>query len=1163
MAAPCASGVIWKTFIQQPALVFLETILSQVQEARESDNPAFEIPTIKVNKDCFHPGQRGQATAMLGIDFAAVSDSPSSSSSSLLSSSSSQSAFLVMTVLQYSILSLFAGHPEDADQRELVIEMLVKSLSPEEINGQLFGNDNNALHLAAFLNMESTLHLLIAYGGNPLLQNGLGLSAFDILFEVTPEGLAPPTSLRSHRASYPSCSFMENMAPASTTLTRAASVASTMRALSSKGSHSTFPAFSSTATVQLAHEDVHHSEIENEDKAGCKKAAPARITAECEVLGDNDSLELDLDDGPQVFQQTDLGDEDSFDNHLPSRDALGRSLACDNKVFADSYDRDDLDGYSGSNNAHLVESDAQDMDPYYFQRNKLELQFLQEQLELDDLESQKTQLHEDLTCFLRIRPDGRSLAANGTRLVSILKNRQAWKPEQLSIEHAQSFKAYEAYTECLQLQRKPVVSHVDASCHQPAHEKSVQWDNIKQVREYQRHMNCQLDMDGWDGLLVSEPYDEPVDDSFIPTASPYDIVRPVTPVHPRSHALSMSLNNSSLNLSSAGDVDRISSPLPRGSTRPLPEIPQPTKLAFFGYRKRTPPPPSFLSKAKTILAATASPIPSQEDEQAKSPSLRPFSKRLSAPSLLWNSKRPGSPFAKMSFSSSDSQLRLPTVASSSDSVCLGSAVVLGQRDSTEAAPPLVTESSQWVPRVLRNLTSPPNSLSKARSRSSLDSSQSIPRMQTVQEMLLQAAPFSISSDMSLHGERPTIADYDTIFPGSVPSSSLITTTAATPKMFAQLKSTLKGKFSSSPFPPRAASPIPRRASTPPILSQIPVVQSLSEPSGPIMSTSLFSQRFLEFPAHESSFSQCNDNFNVNMDAGAASDDAHKGDKALNSPHQHRPTASAIARDQLDTVRPHIPRVTSPLARVSYSRSTTRSPQFCPLTAQDPRSDSEDTKAETFEDGQHDRLIPEPRAASPSPGELSQAAPQSADCRLSLIGIANHFLSNTDAAALTSHISATEIQEGPNRPALPERPPSQSGSSSSSLLLPWSQAQTQTKKSQGTSTAVLSHHRKLSETSVTKHANWKKWKKRKEVAVVRPPRKSSLPSGSVSALVLPAEQDQDLTSTVEELDMEEIPICDVDDGAETDVVEVLDAIILSDTESLLATPASPDATLSLF
>lgn len=33
---------------------------------------------------------------------------------------------MVMTVLQYSILSLFGGQPEDADQRELVIEMLVK-----------------------------------------------------------------------------------------------------------------------------------------------------------------------------------------------------------------------------------------------------------------------------------------------------------------------------------------------------------------------------------------------------------------------------------------------------------------------------------------------------------------------------------------------------------------------------------------------------------------------------------------------------------------------------------------------------------------------------------------------------------------------------------------------------------------------------------------------------------------------------------------------------------------------------------------------------------------------------------------------------------------------------------------------------------------------------
>ncbi|KAF8930675.1 hypothetical protein BGZ47_000449 [Haplosporangium gracile] len=1156
MAAPCASGAIWKTFIQQPALVFLETLLSQVQEARESDSPAFEIPTIKVYKDCFHSGQRDQATAMLGIDFATVSDSPSSSSSSLLSSPSSQSAFLVMTVLQYSILSLFAGQPEDADQRELIIEMLVKSLSPEEINGQLFENDNNALHLAAFLNMESTLHLLIAYGGNPLIQNGHGLSAFDILFEVTPAGFVPPTSPRSHRASYPSCSFMEKMAPATTILARAASVASAMRALPSEGSHSTFQPFSSTAAVHLTHEDVQHNTKENEDEVEYNKVAPVRITAECEVVGENDSLELDLEDGLQVFQQTNLGDEDSFADHLPSRDALGRTLACDNKAFEDGYDHDDLDGYSGSNNAHHVERDAQDMDPYYFQRNKLELQFLQEQLELDDFESQKTQLHEDPTCFFRIRPDGPGLVANGTRLVSILKNRQAWRPEQLSIEHAQSFKAYEAYIERLRLQRKPDVPHVDDSRHQPVHEKSVQWDNIKQVREYQRHMNCQLDMDGWDGLLVSEPYDEPVDDSFVPIASPYDIVRPVTPVRPRSHALSMSFNNSSLDLSSAGDVDRISSPLPRGSARPLPEIPQSAKSSFFGYRKGTPPPPSFLSKAKTTLVATASHIPSQGDEQAKSPSSQPFSKRLSAPSLLWNPKRPGSPFAKMSFSSSDSQLRSPTMASSLDSVCLESAVVLGQRDSTEVAPLLVTESSQWVPRVLRNLTSPPNSHSKARSRGSLDSSQSIPRTQTVQEMLFQAAPFSISSDMSLHGERPTIVDYDTIFPGSVPFSSLTTTATATPKMFAQLKSALKEKFGSPSFPPRAVSSTPHRVSTPPILPSIPMTQSLSESSSSNMRTSLFSHGLLEFPAHESSLDRCNVNSNVNKDAGAASDDAHKGDKALTSLHQRRPSALAITCDQLDAIRAHTPRVTPPLAAVSYSRSTTRSLQLCPLRAQDSRSDLEDAKAETFEDGQDDLLTAEPRAINSS-RELSQSAFQTADHRLSLTGVANHFLSNVDAATLTFDILTAEIQEDPNRPALPERTPSRAGSSSSSLLLPWSQ-QTQTKNSQGTTTAVPFHHRKPSETSVTKHANWKK---RKEVVVVRPLRKSSLPSGSVSDLVLPLEQIQDLASTVEELGMEEIPICGVDDGAETDVAEVLDAIILSDTESLLANPASPVATNS--
>ncbi|KAF9135624.1 hypothetical protein BGX30_011494 [Mortierella sp. GBA39] len=1157
MAAPYASGAIWKTFIQQPAIVVLETLLSQVQEVRDTENPAFEIPTIKVYKDCFHPDQREQTSMMLGVDFSTVSDSPSSSTS-LSSISSSQVDFMVMTVLQYSILSLFAGQPEDADQRELVIEMLVKSLSPEEINGQLFGNDNNALHLAAFLRMESTLHVLIAYGGNPLVPNGRGFSAFDILFEVTPSGLAPPTSIRSHRASYPSCSFKENVEPATTTLTRVASLATAMRARPSEGQHPTFQPFSSTTTAPPAYEYVLHNEVQGEDEADYNRATPIRGTAGCEIVGDNNSLELSLDDGPQVFQHTGHCNEDSLDDDFPSRDALGRSIVCDNKAaFADGYDHDDLDSYSRSNTAHLVEKDAQDMDPYYFHRSGQELRFLQDQFELDEFERRKSQLHEDLTCFLRIRPDRPNLTASGARLVSILKNRQAWRPEQLSIGHAQSFEAYEDYTERLQLQRKPDVSHEDHSRHQPAHEKSVQWNNIKQVREYQRHMNCQLEMDDWDGFLVSEPYDEPVEDSFVPTASPYDIVRPVTPVRPRSHAPSMGFNNSSLNLS--GDMGRASSPLPHSHSRPLPEIPQSAKSSFFGYRKGTPPPSSFLSKAKSTLATTASSFTSQDDEQAKSSSSRPFSKRLSASSLPWNSKRPGFPFARISFSSSDIELQSSSVASSSEGGLAESTFVLGQRDSTEVAPPLVMDSSQWVPRMLRNLTSPPNSLSKARSRSSLDSSQTIPRTQTVQEMLLQAAPFSISSDMSLHGERPTIIDYDTIFPGSVSSPSVTSTTVATPKMLAQLRSALKERFSTPSLPHRAPSPTPTRCvSTPPSLPPIPMTRPHSEPSSSNTSTSLFCG-LSEFPACEFPLDQRN-NSSVMSGAGVAVDEAHEGNKALTSLHHRRPSASTISIDQVDNIRAHIPRVTSPLAKVSYSRSTTRSPQLYPPTAHDSGPNSDEADNETAEDVQNCHSILGARAASPLPQEHSQSAFQSTHRSLSLAGVANQFLSNVDSTAPTHLMLTTNIKEDPNLPALPERPPSRFGSSSSSssLLSPWSNAQT--KNTEDATTAVFSHHCMPSEASVAKQANWTK---RKEVVLVHPPRTSSLPSDPVSAVALPLEQDQVLASAVEEVAIDEVPVCEVDNRAEAEIVDVLDASVLLDAVSAPVTPVSPLAAVFPF
>jgi len=136
MAAPYASAAIWKTFIQQPAIVFLETLLAQVQMVRQTD-PAFKTPTLKVFKDCFHSDLRDLATTMLGIDFStepsALSASPNSSNSSnpsLLSptsgSNNSPSDHITMSVLQFSVVSLFIGKEEDADQREMVVEMLVK-----------------------------------------------------------------------------------------------------------------------------------------------------------------------------------------------------------------------------------------------------------------------------------------------------------------------------------------------------------------------------------------------------------------------------------------------------------------------------------------------------------------------------------------------------------------------------------------------------------------------------------------------------------------------------------------------------------------------------------------------------------------------------------------------------------------------------------------------------------------------------------------------------------------------------------------------------------------------------------------------------------------------------------------------------------------------------
>ncbi|KAG0206509.1 hypothetical protein BGX33_007366 [Mortierella sp. NVP41] len=1124
MAEPYASAAIWRTFIQQPNIVSLDTLVKQVQEVRQT-NPGFKIPTMKVYKDCFHPDLREQATNMLGIVFSSAdssSVSPSSlssnnsSSTSSTSSNNSRSDYIPMTVLQLSIMSLYVSLPEDADQREAAVEMLVQVFSSDEISGNLFGDRSNVLHLTAFLNMESTLHLLIAYGGDPLLENGCGLSAFDILFAVQTVGFDLP-SFQAQKGE--SRSIRNSVVPCT---------------LSRSSTHS-LPFLAPTTTNDTRR--GNHS-----DDTDYHRAASVRSTAQYEFVGDSDSLELDLNDGPQVFQLTFDGNENGAMDQAAPQDTPTRSFAFDSNVPLDGYGSGDPNEFNPSNStAHLVERDAQDMDRQYYYQNDPEYQrYLREQHELDEIERRESQLHGDPACFLRIRHSGPMLTVSGALLVSILKNRQAWRPQNLSVEHAQSFEAYEAYTDRLQLQRKPDISSENNN-HLRIHEKSVQWNHVKRVWVYQRHMNFQLETDSWDGPLVFEPYDEPVDDDeFVLTASPYDMVRPVTPSRPRSHSFSLTHNNSCLDLSTVV-TDRTSSPAPQNVPRSLPEIAElvkSTKPSISDRRKGTPPPLSFLSKAiMTVTEISSAGVVTQVDDSAKSSSLS-FSKRLSATSLLWSPKRPGSPFAKMSFSASEQQPRSPTLASDPEDVFSGSADVLGQ-ESTEA--PLVTDSSQWVPRMLRNLTSPSSSLSKTKGRISMDCCQPTLKTQPSDILFLQAtssliglnAPDHEGLSNSLASEddftrKDSISYYDSVGSSgsNEPTAIASTTTSTTSKVFAQLKSALREKFTAPSFPPRAPSPIPRCRSTPPILPPIPMTRSLSESPSP---TGTFGHGFREFPTGDTFLDRSNSNSSTSNDVSIGDDDSDESDKALTTLQQRRLSLSAISGDQLDTIRAHIPRATSPLSKVSNARSATRSPQLYHPAESSSDSGEEDLTAALSQDS------PPSTGLRFDNGVLQEFSPptfQPMDRRrLSLTGVAMQFL---DTNSTPIHSSRQEIQEDPNRPALPERPPSRSASSSSSL------SSSQAPPMSIGDPNVPPPRREISATSSTRHTDWKK---RKEVAVVHPLRTSSLPPGSPSED--PIYQDIDLSSEVEELAVEEIPAGGIDDSAEA---EVFDTNAMSESNS---------------
>ncbi|KAG0363118.1 hypothetical protein BGZ54_008317 [Gamsiella multidivaricata] len=177
MASQYMSPVLWRTVIQRPDIVLLQKLVNQAKVASTSLSVAsslttelgsfqIEPPIMRVPMDCIPVTLRGKATTLLGMNFGDSSSSPD---------------FMALSVLQFSILSLYNGHTTEAEMREEAVVMLVKASSAADINGNCFGNASNVLHLAAFLGMMTALNLLIVSGGDPLITNGFGLNAHDIV----------------------------------------------------------------------------------------------------------------------------------------------------------------------------------------------------------------------------------------------------------------------------------------------------------------------------------------------------------------------------------------------------------------------------------------------------------------------------------------------------------------------------------------------------------------------------------------------------------------------------------------------------------------------------------------------------------------------------------------------------------------------------------------------------------------------------------------------------------------------------------------------------------------------------------------------------------------------------------------------------------------------
>ncbi|KAF9186493.1 hypothetical protein BGZ50_002425 [Haplosporangium sp. Z 11] len=875
MPAPqYTKAAVWKSFIQRPVNTHLQKLIQQVQEANPAA-PGTLIPMMNVLKDCIPDDLRKMAKTILGIEFAGIGRANSKNSKA--------SSFMPMTVLQLSVLVQYTSLRSEADQRQAVVKMLVKVFSPDEINGNAFGNNCNVLHLAAFLRMRETLDLIIAHGGDPLIENGCGLSALEILQAVTAKGFDIEKILEEKAMSFRNLfnGKCETAVPGS---------------------------YLTQGCIGVGREAAVMEEVDIEK-------------LEADSQHDDSSLELDMDDNPQVFHLT-------FDDK-PDNGPL--VLNSNRRSASRLYDAPSADGNESEgdleDSVRLVEQDASCID-HHLQYSY----YINDTSEAESDPDPDPESYQDPTYYFRCM----SLAQRKKRifpLSSILKDTPGWPPEDMTPRQELGFRAYREYLSTLQVQpklrRSPLTSPVteaaasaDGGVIATTKRTTVRWEPIKKIRVFQRHSQYQPNEDEALHTEQYEHYEEPIVDRAESPSSPYDFVRPMTPIEPSPSSqatrttiytnASNPTNNSSVDLSAA--VEGV--PAFPTYTRPLPQIPQSEnsqmKSSIIRSRSVTPPPRLVLS-----------------EDTAKGPFAVAVSKRIPG---IWSPRILRSPFPTPMFSASDPELVLTSItkakakdrhASTSSNDSMNKDVISPTRSSS--AMTILDTSSQWVSKMFKNTVSPTGSISKAFSSSKkggmllsalnlADTKKDIERtIDSGDHGYTSSALSALISPVyeSTFKQSMTLNRHGNIIGGSLGGNA---------QSLLSLKPTLRGKFSDPSFCASAPQSLSFSRSSLPFPVPISQVSTATDVGLDLGEASHQEDRCV---STSNGSRICNDK--LNHTTHGSTDSNKTSDKKSKVQRLALLTTKGASINAIRASMPHLPRVTSPLANVSFMR--TASPSF--------------------------------------------------------------------------------------------------------------------------------------------------------------------------------------------------------------------------------------------